>query len=158
MKFNIELVKCIENESKFVANISSQNVNVSSYPLTATQMYSDLKINRLFLNARKSRKIFFGDEPIINVSFENCDSISIFLYKKSLFGTKKFIDTLEVDLVLSSFDFCIEMMSDEVIKLNIDENYFATRITNELRLGVYDSYINNSIMVEGGWIKRDLGL
>lgn len=120
--------------------ISVGDICVRSCPQSYLNILGDLQINRQLLEKRTLATFFFGDEPVLNVDYDNDNVATVYVGQNTGSGSKWIIGSFLIKDGLTSLD---KVIDDLLAEFNISENdiqLVAQQMEYDRSLGVYDIY------------------
>ena len=120
--------------------ISVGDISVRSYPQSYRNTLGDLRLNQKFLEKRTLTTFFFGDEPLLNVEYDNDNVATAYVGQKMESGSERLLGSFLVKDGLVSLG---KVIDDLIAEFNIDDNdiqLVTQQMEYDRSLGVYDIY------------------
>lgn len=143
MSFNIDVVNLSGRDDIFRIRVSIGDVIAFSPPGSISDNFRDLEANRHFLANGQLAKIFFGEEPLVNLSYNDGIKITAYIFKKGERGSERLSGEFQLAEALSQIDEAIGYLRRRMETENRDVQALLKQVEDDIMHGIYGIYLND---------------
>ena len=139
--FQVRFIDTNQNDGTSSIVLSTGDVVIRTIPQPVADHFRDFVANAKFLRLRSLSKIFFGEEPVLNVEFDDNDKGVAYYFKKSRWTEQKVLVEFSVSSLLMYLDGIIDALRLEIDLVGLNSENLIEMVERDTQVGVYDVFL-----------------
>ncbi len=141
MTFHVEFSEVDRESGVCTIMLSIGNIHVQSAPQAIADHFRDLEANTRFLKRRVLASLFFGEEPLLNLNYEDNSLMSAHVYRNSERGREKLRGEFLHNEAVAYLEGVLDALGILLKIMGLGKEELLDQVAQDIALGVYDVYL-----------------